>query len=254
MKRDAANMRMLQDASQEVFDDPLLNFGNSDEGPIDGLPYSPPALARRVRDLSAFDQLRGKDYFADDAFARYTDAYELAARAVDPISGAPNAEAADDEVDAAHLLADTPDWKMVRDCLGEDYEFGPFALATIDIQAPDEDLIADFRLWLELARKNRGVDPLPRAVTKDDLDLWSEMQVLAYIDLTIWAYARNLKIGATVMGRALFPMEFDIGLEDRVRKVIAREARKLTNMDVLRSMQSQHVKAERESENSTPES
>ena len=250
---DAAYMKMMRDATQEAFDNPELNWGDSDEGPIDGLPNSPPALAQRVRDLSSLDSLRGKDYFANEVFSKYVSAYEKAKDAINPLNGELNRSATKDASDAAHFVANTPEWKMMRDCWGEDHEFGPFALATIDLRAPDEELIADFRIWLAEARKNRGIDPISRSFAQADLDQWADMNILAYIDLTLWAQARSLNIGGAVMGRALFPSEFDIGLEDRVRKVVAREARKLMNKETLRSMQSQHIKAEREKEKFTPD-
>lgn len=235
------------------FDNPEARTSMNEEGAVDGLPHSPPALAERVCSLSALDLLRSTDVFSSRWFSKYVAMYENAVEAIDPVTGFRDWGASEKAQDAAHFLANTPEWRMMRDVLGDDYEFGPFALASIDLQAPDDDLIDDFQNWLAQERRNRGIEPTPRAFAKTDLRLWTEMRVLAYIDLTTWARANCLKIGTALMGRVLFPKEYVVGVEDRVRKVVAREAQRLMDSRTLRTMQSQHLKADRKSDDFIPE-
>ncbi|MFJ1214517.1 DUF6387 family protein [Burkholderia pyrrocinia] len=251
---DSAYIAMMQEATDEVFDSPELNYGHSEEGAIDADPSSPPAVGQRVRDMSVLDVLRLRDYFDDAVFSKYTTAYSHAVEAIDVFTGRENPDASDSAFEAATLVSDTPEWVMTKECLGEDFRFSPFAVASVDLEAPDDELVEHFLAWVASARANRGIEPLARSFTKADLQLWSEMRVLTYIDLTLWAKARNLRISATVMGRALFPSEFDVGLEDRVRKVVAREATRLMSMTTLRLMQSQHIKAEQKNQKVTPDS
>jgi hypothetical protein len=254
IERDQKYLRMMQEAATEAFDDPELNWGNDDEGQLFGIPSEWPALARRVIDLTAMDVLRARDLFDDAAFSAYTSAYEKSTNAADPFRpGVHNHEASEDDWKAVRKLEGVSQLEMMRECGGGEYDPGPFAFASVDLMAPDEELIDDFREWLRNARNHRGISGVPRSFTSDDMRLWSSMQVLAYIDLTLWAQMNGLTIGAAVMGRALFPNEFDIGLEDRVRKVVSREAHRLMSMETLRSMQSQHIKAEREKTKSAPD-
>ncbi|MGU7843022.1 DUF6387 family protein [Burkholderia sp. AW33-5] len=251
---DSKYIAMMQEATDEAFNDPELNYGNSDEGAIDANPSSPPAVGQRVRDMTALDVLRLGEYFSDPAFSKYIAIYSRATEAIDAMSGRENPDASDSAFEAATLITSTPEWAMTKECLGDDYQFGPFAVASIDLEAPDDELVEHFLAWLAEARANRKIEPLARSFTKTDLQLWSEMRVLTYIDLSLWAAARNLRISATVMGRALFPTEYDVGLEDRVRKVVAREATRLMSMTTLRLMQSQHIKTEQKIQEMNPDS
>jgi hypothetical protein len=82
---------------------------------------------------------------------------------------------------------------------------------------------------------------------------WAKMRVLAYIDLTLWLMASEKQATQGVVGRTLFPDEFEIGLAERVRKVVSDYARTLMTPNVVRAMQSQFLKAEREKQKTVPE-
>ncbi|WP_152034333.1 DUF6387 family protein [Burkholderia pseudomallei] len=240
---DEQHRALLREVTAEAFDDPGLNCGSSDEGPIDFNYGSPLAAARRVTDMSAMEALRAYELFHDDSFKRYSDAY-LLARSFNPYSPDFNEINYELKLDAFELLEKTPEWKMFADSEVDD--LGVYAFSKVDLMAPDKDLMEDFRAWLSLARANFGIaDPAP-SFAQQDVDRWASMHVLAYIDLTLWASANGLKIPLTVMGRALFPDEFEIGLEDRVRKVVARDARQLMDMEAVRAMQSHFLKSEQE--------
>lgn len=244
---DLKHRQILREMTADRFDDPELNWGNSDEGPIDGFLGSPPALAQRVRDVSALEILSGNEIFNDDSTAKYAEAYRLSRTK-------PTSQEEHDAIhEAINMLDSTPEWKMWLDWGTEEADLGPFAFANVDLMAPDDVIVDDFRRWLAQARQRMGIAPRPLSFAQSDIDNWVKMRVLAYIDLTAWARAHDFEIPLPVIGRALFPDEFDIGLADRVRKVVARDARYLMSMETIRSMQSQHLKTERERAKSIPD-
>lgn len=78
----------------------------------------------------------------------------------------------------------------------------------VDLNTPDEILIDDFKRLLPIWRKELGVNSVEIGMSSS----WDvvkkkivEYQVLAYIDLTIWANVNKLIIPHGVMAVALFP-------------------------------------------------
>jgi len=131
-------------------------------------------------------------------------------------------------------LSATPYWRLFGNTPGN-----RTALASVDINAPDDVLLRDFQSWLKVVRSAANVEGRQSMYAKEDFAKWSAMRVLAYIDLSLWAASRQSKIKLPVMGRTLFPDEFAIGLEDRVRKVIARDARTLLSIETIRTLRAQ---------------
>lgn len=235
------------------------------------------AYACRVRDVSCLEYLSAHEIFTNEAFAKYADAYRFLETLkirfnADGTFERPthwNDEATRDEIAAKKdaclkFLTDTPEWQIEpSDTAAErpeipafvqKYDDSSFAFATVDLNASDDELADDFRKWLRHARETRGVRAAAREFSLNDMQKWADMRVLAYIDLQSWLLLTEQKATNAVLGRVLFPDEFDIGLDDRVRKVVADYAADLMSPHVVRAMQSQYLKAERETQNSAPES
>ena len=104
---------------------------------------------------------------------------------------------------------------------------GGFAFAQIDIGAPDEQLIGDFKKWIADIRKQIGISSYPQNFTSADLADWHAKQVLPYIDLTIWAKLMDRNITQQEIGIVLFPDDYNISLSDRVRRTVKPLAEKL---------------------------
>jgi hypothetical protein len=66
-------------------------------------------------------------------------------------------------------------------------------------------------------------------ITKDDLANWHRYAVLPYFDLTNWAASQGAEISQPVLGRALFPDEYDVDLTERIRKVVSPYAQRIGN-------------------------
>jgi Family of unknown function (DUF6387) len=113
----------------------------------------------------------------------------------------------------------------------------------VDMFAPDDMIIDDFRKWLKAARENFDLPAKP-LFTPAQINKWSKNQILPFIDLTIWADLQSVKIPNAVMGNALFPGEFDVSLPDRIAKVVRPMAKRLTRMSVVAAMESPSSKEE----------
>jgi hypothetical protein len=244
---------IVREATAEVFDNPELSFGHAEEGPVGANSKSTPAVERRVRGFSCMEILRLRDFFEAKEFAGFRRIYERAKEAFDIKTSTEIPNASDEAYICADYLIETPEWVMTKEAYGEGKRFGGFAAANVDLETPDDELIEEFKRWVAETRINLQIVPLSRSFSASDLILWSDFRVLAYIDLLLWAQSRNLKIATSLMGDVLFPDEHDVSRDDRVRKVVAREARRLMDVRTLRLMQSQHIKAERKSRIQTPE-
>lgn len=98
---------------------------------------------------------------------------------------------------------------------------GGLTFAFVDITASDERLIEEFKSWLKEARaRAKMVEPKPHKFTSADLMKWHEKQVLPYIDLTNWAQLKDIKITQQEIGNVLFPNDYDISLDDRIRRTV----------------------------------
>ncbi|HEV3426022.1 MAG TPA: hypothetical protein VG105_19980, partial [Paraburkholderia sp.] len=151
-------LAMLREFCSSSFDDPVLNYSIEQEGPLgmNGEPWS--ATAQRVRDLNCLEYLRAHELFSEDAFARYTLDYQHLEY---PFSPHPPIEPGHAR-DAHERLVATPEWQMWKECatVAEPaFSFSPFALASVDLNADDGELINDFRQWLSQARATRGIVP-----------------------------------------------------------------------------------------------
>ncbi|SAL17095.1 hypothetical protein AWB71_00692 [Caballeronia peredens] len=253
-------LKMMRHMCSELFDDPLLSDSYDREGPLgmNDEPWS--AHASRVRDLNCIEYLRAHEHFDDDQCKPFTEKYYKAVGARYPF--VPFMEGPD-ESEEAHAAFDelqsTPEWRMLQEIpppfepFPDAWKVDPVATVRVDLSAADDELVEDFKAWLEHARQTRQIQPATGAISASDMQQWTKMRVLAFIDLSLWLEANEKKATLTVVGRALFPDEFDIGLEDRVRKVVADYAETLMTPSAIRSMQSQYLKAEREKEKTVPE-
>ncbi len=97
---------------------------------------------------------------------------------------------------------------------------GGFTFAQVDIGAPDELLIEDFKKWLTDIRKLTGISTHPQKFTPTEIADWHKKRVLPFIDLTIWGKLMKQNITQHQVGMVLFPDDYDISLSDRVRRTI----------------------------------
>lgn len=116
--------------------------------------------------------------------------------------------------------------------------------ATVDITAPDEVLIEDFRVWLTQARRQLSKVPSTGKSTRKQFKKWSDYQILPYLDLSIWALLEGITITHRLMGEAIFPSEDEVDTTEKVRQTVAPLAEKLVSTEGIYSLAAQ-VQAEK---------
>ena len=183
-------------------------------------------LGRQVQDQSVFDALAGHYYFdpEETRFTKYTEAFE---QYNDPT---------EELARKAQGVVSIPMWKA-HDAAGID-DIGD-VFVRVNLHASEEQLTADFANWLTTTKRERLIDLPRRRITPGDLKEWARFRVLAYLDLTMWARATGCEITHQAIGLALFPKEFEVVLSDRVRKVIAPLARRISTFEFCTFLRAQ---------------
>jgi hypothetical protein len=178
----------------------------------------------QIRDQSVYDALSARHYFeADSRLNKYTKLF---------------LETCEDsfEKDGYNILVSTSMYKALDegkiDVDGE-------AVVVVNLQASEEQLIEDFRSWVRSTKKTMAIEVPRKAITSAELGEFSRFKVLAHLDLTFWAATEGIEISNQALGLALFPNEYDIVLSERVRKVVAPLARRLTTYDFCTFLRSQ---------------
>lgn len=194
--------------------------------PFDGHP-SP------IRSQSALD-------FYDGLFATRDSRYDRFTQLAEKASGDDWHD--DDAAAGREQLAATAAWQMHRAC--DVHDNGCF-LVSVDLGASDEHLLEEFKRWIKATRGAAGLSKIPRWYTPADFAKWHEMRFLAYLDLTFWARVRGGHFTLPVLGKALFPTEFNVGLEDRVRKVVAPGASAIVTEESVSALNAQRLDAEK---------
>lgn len=108
----------------------------------------------------------------------------------------------------------------------------------VDLSAPDQIIVKDFRAWLKTARRTYSIES-KNSFTESMRQDWSGYGVLPYLDLSLWARANNLPLTDAVMGNALFPDSDVVSNVERVRKVVRPKAKWLMNPSVLQAIEAQ---------------
>ncbi|MFP3706200.1 DUF6387 family protein [Paraburkholderia sp. SIMBA_009] len=257
-------------ADPEVIDTPYVEDGET----IANYPFE--ARARRVGDVSTLEYLAAHELFLDPAFEKYTKDYNLIDKGLRHVTaeGVFDSYAAlsgsEDEAQQwltkkqAYLrLLNTPEWEIspddsaapaIESWLPPIAHVYPFALAKIDLEASDSELIEDFARWLDHARATRGVQQASGLFGAAEVERWAEYRVLAYIDLQLWLQTIGKSITQPVLGDILYPDLYGQSRESRIQKTIPAYAADLMNPRVVRAMQSQYLKAESDKRAAIPES
>ncbi|QHP92036.1 hypothetical protein EXE55_14415 [Burkholderia glumae] len=238
------------------------------------LPFS--SHARRVRDLTALEYFEPYTILNDPSFEKYATDYcmiderlrhEFAGEAFDSLEAGSSSEEESqnwaDQKQAYLRLTNTREWEIIATEEDENksesmselfpiYTY-PFALAKIDLEASDSDLIEDFIKWLREARATRNIQQAATAFTEIDMKKWAEFRVLAYIDLHLWLQTTNKSITQATLGNALYPDLYDSDRASRIQKTIPAYASSLMDPRVVRSMQAQYLKEEQDKKRQFPE-
>jgi hypothetical protein len=125
-------------------------------------------------------------------------------------------------------------------------DFGNRKTICLDMTAPDEVLIAEFKAWLLNSREKFKIPAPTRSFTAKDFKKWSDHQVLPYLDLRLWALVQGVTITNKLMGEAIFPDEFDLDTTEKIRQTIAPLAKRLISPEIVFSLHAQQESENRE--------
>jgi uncharacterized protein DUF6387 len=133
----------------------------------------------------------------------------------------------EDIKDAAHAPYDF----RFKQFLNRDY-ISSHAHVVINLDFPDEQIINDLKQWLTHYRKAAGYN-VPkrlahkRVFTQSSFDNWIKDGVIPYLDLVIVAKIEGKEITQNKLGKVIFPDEFDVDTEYRIRTITKPEAERL---------------------------
>lgn len=130
---------------------------------------------------------------------------------------------------------ETPAWQMLREVSAND----KCIFVAVDLKAPDDLLVSEFKTLLKRVRKNIGAAPIRRQFNKSDFTRWHEQALLPYQDLTFWAQTEQKRIPQAVLGETLFPDEANIALDEHIRKTIAPNSQLLVSEEIVATLAAQ---------------
>lgn len=110
------------------------------------------------------------------------------------------------------------------------------ALLTIDLRASNDQLDADFRAWLNLARKTYrapGRGDQRRNITKTMKSKWTSYQLLAYLDILLWLRLNDKSVGQFPWGMLLFPKTGELPFNDETLPDLAAQALSIETVNTL---------------------
>lgn len=100
----------------------------------------------------------------------------------------------------------TPAWKMHTECSksGSSIPIHQMFIG-VDLCAPDDILVKDFKSWLKQIRKNTELPSITNEFNNEDFADWHTERLLPFLDLTFWATMHDKEINYDEIGKALYP-------------------------------------------------
>lgn len=108
-----------------------------------------------------------------------------------------------------------------------------YAYLVMDLSAPDEIIMNDFKDWLNKIRSNSKFSNSPvKRISKSEMSKWAQNRILPYLD--IYLVANHLGASPTnyKYGCALFP-DMEVDVSEKIRKTVSPLADKLLSYDML---------------------
>lgn len=208
--------------------------GRGNEGTRDGDKLS----ALPVEDLNVMSAWSlQSSVIENDALRDACEAWDVRMNSSDPIDGDPTSEAwwaefrRRDKEDSKddHLLFGSFD-ELVGTNVGQ----RDFAHVQINMAAPDEVLVSDFKRWLAEKRASDVYVSVPvRKFTAADFARWTQKRVLAYLDVTLAARFFRVPMPFHKIGALLYPDLQDVDVAEKVRKTVAPLAEEMMTYEFL---------------------
>jgi len=107
---------------------------------------------------------------------------------------------------------------------------------SVNLNVPDDQLVGEFRAYLEAAREVHRY-PEGKRIKKSILKRLCESKVLPYIDLSYWAKANGQNIPNHIIGDWLFPDDM-VDVAEKIRKVTEPLAKRSVKPHFIRTLSS----------------
>lgn len=122
-------------------------------------------------------------------------------------------------------------------------------LLTVDLNATDEQIMNDFRRWLDEERRtrvrviDRDAKEMRKDISEKDISKWVQFRVAAYVDIILvqeWLRTTNAaKLTDPQTAELLFPDEYEVDRVSRLRKVVQKEAGRVMSSGFLDKLKTQ---------------
>lgn len=127
-------------------------------------------------------------------------------------------------------------------------------LVSINLNATDEQLKADFAHWLENYRENTGYESVKKTLFSDsDLKKWTKLKLLECIDLILISKLEGSTLTQVKLGRLLYPDELGETADrtERVKNTTKPKAEWLISESTIRAIETQLTGRHKISKNNT---
>ncbi|SEP97811.1 hypothetical protein SAMN05421510_101354 [Nitrosomonas ureae] len=118
----------------------------------------------------------------------------------------------------------------------EDYR--PNKFLEINLDASNELILEEFKDWLVHTRSTSN-ESIKRKFSSTDFEDWASSRLLPYWDLTTIATIEDSTIPFHVLGKMLFPDEYEIDLAERIRKITKKKCQYLFSHKVVSALNAQ---------------
>ncbi|WP_292930109.1 DUF6387 family protein [Nitrosomonas sp.] len=117
-------------------------------------------------------------------------------------------------------------------------DYGAVKFLKIDLEASDEMILKEFKDWLVQTRSTSN-EFIKRQFSSADFEDWYSSRLLPYWDLTTIATMEDATIPFHVLGKILFPDEYEVDLAERIRKVTKKKCQYLFSDMVVSALSAQ---------------
>lgn len=117
-------------------------------------------------------------------------------------------------------------------------EWGGNKFLEINLEASNEMILEEFKDWLVQARSTSD-EFIKRQFSSADFEDWYSSRLLPYWDLTTIATMEDATIPFHVLGKVLFPDEYEVDLAERIRKVTKKKCQYLFSDEVVSALSAQ---------------
>ncbi|WP_446810582.1 DUF6387 family protein [Methylomonas sp. 2BW1-5-20] len=110
------------------------------------------------------------------------------------------------------------------------------ASLTIKVSASDEQILYDFKAWLDSYRKEFGIRHLQKKFTNKNLDEWFKWRLLPYLDLLLVSKITKTELTQNRIARLLFSDNYDVDIVDRLRRTTKPKAEWLISEETMQGL------------------